>query len=316
MVLTATGVVDSAGTNGLWLGSAAASNTLSRPDTALIYPQNCVFGAIAKGDDSTEREGDKVDLIYIANKYQVTITWGTATVLTQATQQLNCLEFLLVIKNPNTALAICIDMDTEGDDYNDNIMRILTASGCFAQQYTGAEIVGATPPTNSMSSQALWQKDAIFGLKQWSNDMTASDVAERRAAKDLGSVIWKKWHTYRRPRDNVSRVEDAHGGGIPVILAGTDFVCTSSGVSDAFNTVAVHHNHKNETRSRVNLGMKMHFKKPVKLVYDIAVDGSETTASLPTNRCYIYGTWWISDIAVLGSLDLYKGSVEMRWKDP
>ncbi len=308
-------VQDDPGVNGLWLNSTAAANTLSRPDTALAYPPNCIFGAIAKGDDSNEREGDKVDLIRISNRYTITITWGSATANSQPTQQLNCLEFLLCIKDPATALAMAVDMDTAGNDYNNNVMRILTAAGLFAQQYTNTEILANTPATNALSNEAIWQKDAIFGVKQWRNDMSADDVAERTVAKSLGSVIWKRWRTFRRPITHLSRVVDSHNSGIP--LTGTGQVAVFElGVDVGDATIPTYHTHEYETRSRHKMGVAKRFKKPVKLIYNIAADGSETTASLPTNKCFIYGTWWISDMATAGSVDVYQGTCEMRWKDP
>lgn len=331
MVLTAGGQDDSRGANGLWLGSTAASVTLARPDNALIYPQNCVFGAIAKGDNSDEREGDKVDLIYIANPYWATITWGQSTETTQAQQRLNCLEFLLCITDPNAAAAMCIDMDTGGDDYQDVVMRILTAGGIFCQQYTLAEIQGSTPPANSLTAQTIWMKDNIFGLKQWNNDMSADDVSERTDVKGIGKVAWHKWHTYKRPHYNSTHVveafnvtEAAHDGGIPISTTTNNRVAVSeAGANDDLNEISSHlHAYAVQTtlqahqRTRIKLGMKMHFKKPVKLIYNIATDGSETTASLAQNKTFIYGTWWISDMSDLGSVDIYRGSTEMRWKDP
>lgn len=316
MTITLTSDADDAGMNGLWLASAAASNTLSRPDTALVFPQNAVFGAIAKGDNSNQREGDNVLVTLYRTKYSVTIKWNGANTFSRAAQRINCLEFMLCIKDPVIALAMCVDMDTEGDDYNDNVMRILTAAGLFSFQADNAAILAVTPATNSLSAQTLWQRDSLFGVKEWKRDWTNAEQVERRAGTALGSVVWHKWRTFRRPTKRPPSVV------VPIVTT-TEATADITGNLSATATIAAHNYtnvayevHDNDVNQRVRMGVSMRFKKPVKIVYNIDTDGSETTPSLPTNKTYIYGTWWISDAGAGAVVALYDGQTEIRWKDP
>lgn len=319
MVITATTVENSETFNGLWLGSiSGAANTLSRPDTALSVVQNCVFGAIAKGDDSFEREGDNVDLTYMSTRYLVNLRWNQATTASVRHQRIQCLEFLICVKNPSLAIALCIDMDTGGNDYSDTVMQILMAGGCFANQGSLVDIQTATPLENTCSNQALWNMSIIRGIKEWTRDLDADEQDERRNGKSIGSVVWKKWRTFKRPlAPSLCQDVPAHASGIPIVSA-TGAVAVLELGADGGDSNIGEHNICNQFQSQlVPMGFtKRMIKKPIKLKWNLNTDGSETTASLPLNKCFVYGTWWNHDSAAGAVVTTIRGKTEMRWKDP
>lgn len=317
MTLTAT-ANSFEGTNvGLWLNSTAASTDLGRPDTALNHPPNAVFGAIAKGDDSVEREGDNVLLSYMSNKHVIRIGWGIQDSTSQDFQRAYCLEFLLCIKDPIAAAKMTIDMDTSGDDYSDLVMRVLMANGAFSAQYTNAVIVGNTPQENTTANQSVWHRSVVSStIKEWTRDYTKLEVEERRDGKALGSIIWKRQRVFKRPagKANSTHVRSFISAEASADITGNLGATATIAAHD--HTSAEHNVDQGFQTSLHRMGFRMHLKKPIKLVYNIDTDGSETTTSLPVNKMFVYGTLWQHNLGPGGAVKYFSGGAEMRWKDP
>ncbi len=313
MVVTAVVTEQENYNSGLWVNSTASGNTLARPDTALLFPPNCIFGAIAKGDNSNEREGDNVDLIYVANKYTMILHWNPADVATVNHQRIVVLEFLVCWKIPTDAIAAALALASAGDDYNDNIFRILMAAGLFDRHDTLTAIQGATLTGNSLAQVSLTSLEVLkSGVKQWVRDQSVLEVDEIRDAKAMGSVMKHKWHTFRRP--NNSYAETRTTWTTPTADITGNLSATATIASFANPAVA---SFKGITTQLKRLGFKMHFKsKPIKLKYLISADGSETTASLPLNKTLNYGCMVWSNDAAGATFKMQRGGCEMRWKDP
>lgn len=294
--------------SGLWVNSTASGNELSRPDTALIFPPNAVFGAIAKGDNSNEREGDNVDLIYICNQYTMMLLWNAPDAQVREHQRIYVLEFLVCWKNPTIALAMAVDLSDGGDDYTDNVFRILMAAGLFDRQDTLTVIQANTLAANSLAIVATTALEVLKpGYKEWGRDLAVLEVDEKKNGQAIGSVMKHKWHTFKRPAGHMFT-------NVPLTVTPIRDNLVTATVA-AFNNPANVESSGSTTQLK-RMGFKIHFKKPIKLKYLISADGSETTPSLPTNKTISYGCLIWSNDGAGGTFKIQRGGCEMRWKDP
>lgn len=317
MVITATGAFDEAYNNGLWLGSVDATTSMADPDNALQFPMNVVFGAIAQGDKSTEREGDQVSMTLMKTSYNIRLKWNPATASTARHQRITVLEFVLCIRDPVVALTMCNAMDDGGDDYSDQIMSVLVASGkIFDIQYTSSIIQAQTPAVNSTGDQSSWHRSATnSGIKVWNRDLTTSQIEHTRLGKAVGSVYWHKWHSYKRPTVAAPcQISPAYSTGLPLTAAGRVPVGELVAATTTASTAAYDICADNQSQIK-HLGVTMRFKKPKILKYQLTVAGGEATPSIPTNCCLIYGTWWRHNSGEGATIKLLNGGVEQRWKD-
>lgn len=318
MVLTGTATTNAPFFSGLWLNSRASAVTLARPDTALLFPPNAVYGAIAKGDNSNEREGDNVDLTFINNKFSATLFWDAADSTAMAHQRIVCLEFLICWKDPVIARTMALGLSAETDPYLDNVFRILVGAKMFDNQFSLTGITGNTLASNTLASNATTSLNVLkSGYKEWTRDYTDQVTEEMRNAKALGTVIKTKWHTWKRPHATFEHSHQTHSTGIPIdTTVGRRVAVFELGANDDTSGEAQYEVNVGPNTTPIRLGFKMHFKKPIRLVYLSSNNGDETADSLPSNKTLNYGTLWWSDDGPGCTAAIKTGGAEMRWKDP